>query len=650
MLIFDLETDGLLDELTRIHTMHVYDTEADRFLRFNGGIFADGTPAPRDGSVEDGIKLIAEADAICGHNIINFDLVAIYKLDPTFKPKGVIHDTLVYTRLIYPHLADIDGKAIRQHRRPHGFGKLVGAHSLKAWGIRLNEFKGDYEGGWHSLTQDMEEYAAQDVVVTKKLWELIATKQLHEPTVRLEHRVAEIVAWQERFGFGFDREAADELLRELTGRKAELEDSLRSTFQPWVEPVRKGGKPFIFVPKRDNAKLGYKAGVGVPKFRTVSFNPGSRDHIANRLTTLFGWQPVEFTETGKPKVDETTLAGLDFPEAKLLTTYLTVDKRLGQLSEGKQAWLKAVKDDGRIHGRVNTLGAITRRMTHSNPNMAQVPACGALWGSSCRALFIATDDRLLVGCDAEGLELRMLAHYMAKYDGGAYAETVINGKQSDGTDVHTVNQKVVGLNKRNSAKTFIYAYLYGAGNHKLGAIIYDDYTDAQREAFNRKHPAGDARDKAFVRIGKRARDRIEEGLPALGKVQEAVKKAAKRGYVRAIDGGSLRVRSEHAALNTLLQGGGAVLMKKALVLLVDEMEAEGWSFDPFTGAGKAPDGRIMGFTANIHDEFQMETDNDNAEWLGRKAAEAIRRAGEEFNLRCPMAGAYQTGRNWAETH
>lgn len=448
MLVFDLESDGLLDEMTVIHTLHMYDTETGKFLRFNGGAFADGTPAERDGSVAEAVQMLVDADAICGHNIIGFDIPAIRKLYPEFAPRGRVHDTMIYTRLIWPHLAEIDAAAIKKWKRPEGFGKLVGSHSLKAWGIRLGVHKGDYTGGWAQFTPEMEQYAAQDVVVTKALWELIQTKAPHDESAQLEHDVAAIIAMQERFGFGFNVEAAERLEIELRGRKAELEDQLRAAFPPWEQRLAD------FIPKRDNKKLGYKTGVPVPRSKLVSFNPASRDHIADRLKTLHGWEPVEFTETGKPKVDETTLGGLEYPEAKLLVEYLTLDKRIGQLAEGAQAWLKRVKN-GRIHGRVNTLGAVTRRMTHSYPNVAQVPSVGAPYGKECRSLFHVGAGNKIVGCDAEGLELRMLAHYMAKYDGGTYADTVVNGTKEDATDVHSVNQRIVGLNSRNSAKTFI---------------------------------------------------------------------------------------------------------------------------------------------------------------------------------------------------
>lgn len=649
MLLFDLESDGLLDELTCIHTIHIFDTETQEYLRFNEGFFADGTPAPADGFIGDGIGLLERADAICGHNIINFDVPAIKKLFPDFEPKGVLHDTLIYSRYLYPHMTDVDMDGMRKGRRPRDFGKLIGSHNLKSWGIRLGEHKGDYNGGWSDFTQDMEEYAFQDIVVTRKLWEFLSAKDFSEEAVRLEHDTAVLIHLQERFGFKFDHDRAADLERVLRGRKAELEDHLREIFPPWEEPVRKGGVPYVFVPKRDNAKLGYKAGVGVPKFRTVSFNPGSRDHIANRLKALYDWQPVEFTDTGKPKVDETTLGGLDFPEAKMLVEYLTVDKRLGQLAEGSQAWLKRVGPDDRIHGRVNTLGAVTRRMTHSYPNMAQVPAVRAPYGKECRSLFCVEQGYKLVGCDAEGLELRMLAHYMARFDGGAYVKTVVEGSKDDGTDVHTVNQRFIGLNSRDAAKTWIYAYLYGAGNLKLGSIIYDDFTDEKREKFHAKYPPGDLRERALVRLGTKARRAVEEGLPALGKLQAKVKALAARKYLKTVDGGRLRVRSAHAALNTLLQGGGAVVMKKAAVILMEILLEDGWKPDWVTGAFHRGADKL-GFVANIHDEYQIEVPEHLAEEIGKKAADAIRLAGEAFNLRCPLAGAYQVGDNWADSH
>jgi hypothetical protein len=667
MLIFDLEADGLLDELTRIHTLHLIDTEKERALRFNEGFFADGSKAPRDGCLAEGIGLLSEADDICGHNIIGYDLPAILKLHPDFTWRGRLHDTMVYARLIWPDLKQIDQRAMSKGKRPDDFGQLIGSHKLEAWGIRLGVLKGTFDGPWEHFTPIMEDYAEQDPVVTRALWNKIVEKGFCEEAARLEHDVQVAITMQERFGFGFNREAAEKLHVTLLARKAELEDELRSAFKPWVEPERYKGQPVVKVAQRrtkvrrwdedgNEYHIEVQKGETYEKLKLVSFNPASRPQIANRLIQLYGWTPVEFTETGQPKVDETTLGALDhIPAAQVLIDYLTVEKRLGQLATGKAAWLGKVRDNGRIHGRVNTLGAITRRMTHSDPNVAQVPsiknAKGVVpFGKECRELFyVPLKTRLLCGCDAEGLELRMLGHYMAKYDGGAYADAVVNGDKSKGTDVHTVNQKIVGLNSRESAKTFIYAYLYGAGNLKLGSIIYEDMKPEAREAFNAKHEAGAARERALTRLGLRARTRIEEGLPALGALQDRVKKLSKRGYLKTLDGGRLKVRAQHSALNTLLQGGGAIVMKKALVILFNNLVDLGFEPNLFTGELRRGD-QVIGFVANVHDEFQMEVPEELAEEIGNLAADAIRRAGEAFDLRCPLAGSFAIGRTWADTH
>lgn len=474
-MIFDIETSGLLHELDRVHTMHCLDTSDGKRLRFNDGKFADGTKAPRDGTLEEGCKLIMEQRRLIGHNIIRFDLPALQKVYPDFHVPftTAIRDTMIMARLRWPTLREIDSAAMRKGKRPPEFtGKMVGANTLKAWGIRLGVLKADYEGEWHSFTQEMEAYAAQDPVTNLALWEKCLDTPVSEEAEQLEQRTQELIAMQSAYGFRFDVKAAEDLERVYRGRKAELMDNLRDAFPPWYECVKKNGEPLVFVPKRDNKKLGYTAGTPITKTKLVSFNPGSRLQIANRLQTLYDWQPIEFTDKGQPKVDETTLGSLDhIPEAKVLIDYLTVDKRLGQLAEGDNAWLKMVSPEGRIHGDVNTLGAITRRMTHSKPNMAQVPslvnARGPVpYGKESRALFTVRPGYKLVGIDAEGLELRMLAHYMAKDDGGEYGRAVVDGKKEDGTDVHTANQRLIQLNSRNSAKTWILRW-YPLGSNSL---------------------------------------------------------------------------------------------------------------------------------------------------------------------------------------
>jgi DNA polymerase I-like protein with 3'-5' exonuclease and polymerase domains len=668
MLVFDTESDNLLEEATRLHVINLIDRKTGAREAYHD--HPDVSTKNRAGSLADGVarlrQAVAEGETLAGHNVIKHDVPLIAKFFPDFyvHPDQLL-DTLVVSRLIWTDIGDIDQRAMKNGKRPPAFREkgLAGKHSLEAWGYRLGFLKGDFKGPWDTFTVDMADYGIQDPEVTLALIEKIEEQNYAEEAIRLEHRVAEIIFLQERHGFWFDTDSAERLERELTAEKARLEDELRSAFSPWFEPERKGGKVLVVDPKRrrtaqvvaetgETWRSSYEPGEPYCKVKLVDFEPGSRDKIANRLIRLFGWTPVDYTPTGKPKVDETTLGGLDYPEAKLLIRYLTVDKRLGQLATGDEAWLKRVRSDHRIHGRVNTNGAITGRMTHSGPNMAQVPAIRVGdddkpllgfeggYGVESRSLFTAAPGKVLVGVDAEGLELRELAHYMARYDNGAYVETVVNGKKSDGSDVHSVNRRAIGLNSRYNAKTWTYAYLYGAGDLKLGKIAYDDMTESQREEFNRKHPPGDQRERAIARLGKQKRSRIESSLPALGELQKAIKAAAvSTKQLRSHDGRMLNVRAQHSALNTLLQGGGAVVMKKALVLTYDAFLERGWKH-----------GREFAFVVNVHDEFQKEVMPEYAEEVGAVAADAIRRAGEAFDLRCPLSGSADVGRTWADTH
>ena len=311
--------------------------------------------------------------------------------------------------------------------------------------------------------------------------------------------------------------------------------------------------------------------------------------------------PNKFTEKGQAIVDEAVLKEVKgIPEATLIADYLMVQKRIAQIS----SWLEAVSEDtGRVHGYVNTNGAVTGRMTHSSPNMAQVPSVGSEYGEDCRACWIVKDGYKLVGCDASGLELRMLAHYM---NDDKYTHEVVDG------DIHTVNQHAAGLSTRPQAKTFIYAFLYGAGDAKIGSIV-----------------DGSSRD------GKRLKDKFLANTPKLQQLKDNVATAASRGYLMGLDGRKVYVRSEHAALNTLLQSAGAIMMKKALLIL-DEY-AKLWGID-------------YEFVGNIHDEFQVEVREDQAHEFGRLAVASMQAAGIQLNLRCALDGEYKVGNNWADTH
>lgn len=622
MLIFDLETDGLLDEVEVIHCIHLYDTETETHERYNDagyGIHCRGT-------VEDGVRRLGEASELLAHNGIGYDYVVLDLLYPEWDASAAPArlDSLILARLIWPDMREGDFAARargywkiagRQSPTPEKFGGIIGSHSLRAWGYRFGEHKGDfnpadYDATWKTIgwREEMDDYCHQDVVVTKALWELIESKEPTPQSVELEHRFATIIARQERHGFLFDVGKAEALQQKLLERKADIEAQLQEFFPPWEKTTYD-----MFTPKRDNKTKGYQKGVTIrrEKTKTIVFNPGSRDHIADRLTELYGWEPTEHGSNGKPKVDDSVLKALDYPPVLLLREYLTIAKRLGQLAEGRQAWLSAVKDDGRIHGRVNTNGAVTGRCTHSGPNVAQVPAVRAAFGKDCRSLFTVPEGYKLVGADASGLELRCLAHFMARWDDGNYGEQILNG------DIHTENQNAAGLPTRDNAKTFIYGFLYGAGDAKIGEIV------------GKGPKAGKALKKQFLR-----------SLPALGKLVSLVQRKAKQnGFLIGLDGRHLHIRSEHAALNTLLQSAGALIMKQALVCLDSGLQ----------GVGLVP-GEDYEFVCNVHDEWQVEVKDEHAQRVADMSCTAMTLAGDIFNFRCRIDGEARIGSNWADTH
>lgn len=606
-LIFDIETNGLLNETTVIHSLVIYNNTTgelisctDHKYEYEQVIGAEnqqliGQP------IWYGLKLLEEADEISGHNIVKFDIPAIQKLYPDFKPKGKIFDTLLMSKLVYPDVGEIDDRKIRKGLFPK---KLRGRYSLRAWGYRLKEYKGDYceqEDCWAEWSADMQRYCEQDVMVTQKLYNLLKSKDISEEAVKLEHQFAQILFRQEQRGVYFDKQKAIELASHLTAEKYRLEEELRLAFPPQTIETE-------FIPKVNNKTKGYVKGVPFIKKTVIEFNPSSRQMIADRLIKKYNWKPKELSPTGQPVINENVLEGMDYEEAPLLKEYFLVTKTLGQLAEGNNAWLKLVAADGAIHGYVDTIGAVTGRCTHNSPNLAQVPAVGGFMGKECRELFRAREGYKLVGCDASGLELRCLAHYMNDPE---YTHEILNG------DIHTKNQQMAGLATRAEAKRFIYAFNYGGGDALIGSIV-----------------GGGAKK------GKAIKKKFLEGLPKLKKLIDGVQNKIKvKGYLKGIDKRILKVREQYKGLNVLLQSAGAIVMKKALCILNDDIEAKGWEIND-----------DIAFVLNVHDEYQAEVKPELVEEYKVMAVEAIRKAGEYFGFRCPLDGEAKVGESWYDTH
>jgi DNA polymerase I len=625
MLIFDIETNGFLREATKIHCLVIYDTDTGATSRFSD--------SHKVGNIEDGLRFLMRAPVIGGHNVLKFDLPVIQKLYPWWSYTGEVRDSLILARLAYPELGAIDDGLIKLCKLP---GKYRQAHSLEAWGYRLGVLKSEYDGDpsiadpaeryekrWATWNQTMEDYCVQDVVANTALFKKLATVAVSEEAVALEQETARIIQRQEAYGFAFDLEGAYTLYAELAKQRLALVEDLKARFGWWLA---RDGKDLT--PKREDKKRGYATGAPLTKLKKIHFNPSSRQHIAKVLRERFGWVPDSYTPTGQPEISEESLKTIKHPEAASLLRFLTIEKRIGQLAEGDHAWIK-YSTDGIIHGSVNTLGTVTGRMSHAHPNIAQVPAVRSDFGPECRRLFRARSGRVLVGCDAAALELCVLAHYLARFDGGTYAKAATEGDKSAGTDVHTLNMKALGLTSRDTAKTWFYAFIYGAGDEKLGRIV----TGTRTEAKNR-------------RTGKNLRRNFMVNLPAMGKLIDAIKAAAtQRKHLVGIDGRKLHVRSAHSAPNTLFQSTGALLMKRAMLILDKELQDAGLRHSGFGGEQFDYE-----FVANIHDEWQIECRPDVAEQVGRMAARAITQAGVFWKLRCPLSGEFSVGQTWADTH
>ena len=602
-LIFDIETSAItnfrtLEGLKCIHCIVI--RRGDTVETYSGS------------QITQALECLRIADVIVGHNAVGFDIPAIKKLYPGWEPEGAVRDTLLLARLKYPDQKNLDF-SMPVSDLPK---KLIGSHSLAAWGFRLGIRKGDYgstENAWEDFNDDMLDYCVQDTLVTQRLYGMVDSESESACSVILEHQFAEIIDQQVKNGFAFDLDKAAKHYGEWSQIRDDLRARLIKTFPEATQVMKTpkywlaGGKKYLTKTAAKKAKHRERdITKGPNKVKKIPFNPDSRQQIARCLMEKYGWEPQEFTPGGQPQIDESILKGMPFDEAKMLVDYLTISKRIAQLAEGNEAWMKLV-DNGRIYGSVITNGTVTGRCTHRKPNLAQCPSIHSPYGKECRELFIAPPGRVLVGVDASGLELRCLAHYLWKWDAGKYADIILNG------DIHRANQKAAGLETRDQAKTFIYGWLYGAGPQKIGAIVNGTATDGQRlmARFLRK-------------------------MPALKYLKDAITNSiAKRSYLISLDGRKIPIRSKHSALNALLQGAGAVIMKQATINAFRLHKKHGLDVKQ---------------VAHIHDEVQYEVVNKDAEQAGQLAVRSITLAGQPFGFRCPLDGEFKIGESWASTH
>ena len=591
----DAEGDDFLEGLSRLWTIQLARSVDDPVEVFTDVPyeFYECLGIDRLPVLADGLRVLHEADKIAFHNGLRYDFWAIEKLFKGTLKREQIIDTLTISRLI-----DAESKR----------------HSLAELGEAVGLPKITHEWGFKEFHPDMIPYGKRDVEVLQRAWKGVPNKVhsfggfYHKFTkaCELEFHTQFILAKQEQHGFRFDVQGALELETELRVEYRQKELEVRDIFPPIVHER--------YSEKRVDKITGKPVRL---KDEIEVFNPNSNEHIADRLIKKYGWEPIDLTPTGKAKVDEDILGKLPYPEAQTIARAKRLTKMLGQLSDGDNGWLKLVTDKGYVHGAVNPLGARTHRMAHFKPNMAQVDKDPRM-----RSLWLPDEGQIQVGVDAKGLELRMLAHYLARYDGGAYAGYVHTG------DPHEVNRVAAELFLRDSAKTIIYALLYGSGDRNLGRIVLEDLKKA-----GEKVPK-----VSLTKLGKAVRAKLEANIAGFKDLTAQCKAFhAKRGVLPGLDGRWISSNSDHSALNTLLQGNGAIVMKQAQIF-----------FDEYT-LGLQAEGKF-GWLATVHDEWQTTADTTVAEEVRELGKKAITQAGIALGVRCPLEGSGAMGYNWAETH
>ena len=597
-LVFDIETDGLYDQVTQVFCIVIYDINREETFTYGPDC------------VDDALAHLATGDVLIGHNVIFYDVPVLEKLY-SFNTKARIIDTLICTRLIWPKekLYDLDVQLYPEV--PKNYRGLAG---LKAWGYRLSDKKIEFKD-FSEYSEEMLVYCKQDVSVTSKLWKHIANQGYPEQALKLEHDFALAINKQIRAGVPFDVDAAIDFVDDLRARETQLETELKEIFPPLEHRS-------WFTPKVNNKNRGYVKGVPFEKVRYDEFNPGSRNQIADRLKAKYGWEPEKTTDKNNPILNDEVLEALPYPEAKPLAEYMLVKKRLGQIADGNNAWLRLVNNDsGRMHGDVVTNGCVTGRCAHRYPNMGQVPASYSPYGKECRSLFHAPQGWDMIGIDAKALELRCLAGYLAIYDGGEYARVV-----TDPTiDIHVYNQERFGVATRDISKRLLYAVLYGAGHLKAGSIVDPNEKD----------------EEVLRKLGRTAINSFMDEVPALKELKQRIEsQIAHNDHLIGLDRRILYCRSAFKGLNVLLQSAGAILMKQVVINIHDNIES---ALSLSHGAGWEQ-------VLMVHDEVQLVCSPKYTEEIRAQALAAFPQAQQFFEFLCDIEGDSRVGSNWSQTH
>lgn len=677
---YDTETNGLLRQATKMHCLAIlmdgewwscadqpeYDGRVVDITLPNGNVLKGVHQVP----MKEGLRRLEEADLRVAHNGLDFDERVTRRLFPWWQPKGRFLDTLIMWQLIYPSIYQ-DGP--NTHKCP---GHLKMRYSLEAIGYRLGEKKNkDFDpGDWQTWSQEMQDYMLQDVVVLEKAFKWAMFQKPSMRAVELEHKFSAIMRRQEAWGFTFDHDKALQLQADLQATIGRLEVELIEAFGEWWEPgnlVRVGSTrrvkmaqfPDVTMPREGKNGKALKPYVGPPlcvyeegamytPIERVQFNPNSREHVRKMLFQRYGWKPTRFTKKAKTaQVDDEVLRALPYPEAQSIAEYFTYQKVAGYVSSGKKAWLLVAQEEGsefRMHGRVNSVaGTYTFRVSCTDPNAANIPSRHPVLGPACRDLFKASEGFELIGGDGSGVQLRGLAHYLARGgklkdgrewgDKGAYAGVFIRGEDPHEFMRDTIGTDLMGEGHagRAKGKTFNYAACFGAGDKRAGSVIEPFATDARK-----------------TELGGVMKARL---FPVFGTAFDDLKLALKERWeetrcIVGLDGRKAYPPSAHTCLSTLLQMFEAVVIKTAIVLLDERLQELGLN----------PGVDLAGYVhridadyeccAHVYDELQADVRPEHREVYSETMRWAIPEAGRRLGVRCPLQADVKAGASWLHTH
>ena len=624
--VYDKKLDVLSPPVSTIWCIVVYDLQTEEYLRYGPDELIEG------------YKKLQEFDLIIAHNGMSYDHPVLEQLigEPNdLGPLPSKGDTYIMSRLLYA-----------PNEAPGG------GHGIAAWGEFFGIHKLDFKE-FDRFSEEMLTYCERDVLINVKVYQYLLPRMKADlaQAYVTELEFASLLMSQMRSGAVLDPEEHEKLVQQLHIAKAEARDKLQGISPPgntivtrtreyWIDPVT--NKKYSLkgeVTGKGSTAIKNRLEPGPYITKVKEFNPKSPHQLADYFINVRGYIPKKLTDKGNPSFGEEVLSKLPYDEAEWILDYNIASNRLSQV----ESWTN-FQYNGRVHGNINSMGAVTYRCTHSDPNLGAIPAVYKPFGLECRRCWCAPEGMDMTGTDAKGLELRTLANGLAPFDGGKYIERVLSG------EIHNQNQELLGLPTRDEAKTIIYAFNYSAGLLKLGKLgeSSDLLQDAAKEvslapmyiSYLKENGWDNPENRLLAKIGKVAKDLLLENIEGLTEFTDSLRRQKSRyGWVVGIDGRRIPVAQDYSILNRRLQSDGGIIMKYAMINHKNLIEASGLKLD-----------RDWFYQFNVHDEWQAVHTPEWGEFFRTCGNRAIEMAGEQLGLVCPLAGDSKTGKNWAETH